>query len=239
MKFTSILATASVAVLVAACGVNSTSTADQVKVPAQQTTKEAKVFDGAILEGLTAANYKLDKTHAFLTASVDHSGGLSDYLITFTDYDAKLFLDPADVSKSTIEVTIDPSEIFVNYPADYKAGHADSGFETWAEDISKNDKWLNSTAFPEITFKSTKVERSGDATGKITGDLTFLGVTKPVTLDVLFRGSADNRWGPGKIVGFDAETIFKRSDFGLGTYIPMIGDEIELAFSAEFQQVTE
>ncbi len=236
MKKASILSSISLAVLLTACG------AESVKVdsvPAQVTTEEPKTFDNASLEGLTASKYVIDKTHAYLAASVDHSGGLSDYYITFTDYDAEIYLDPADLEKSTVAVTIAPSEIFVNYPADYKASHANTGFDSWAEDISNSESWLNATKFPEITFKSTSVERTGDMTGEVTGDLTFLGVTKPVTLDVTFRGNADNQWAEGKIIGFDAETTFKRSEFGLGTYIPMIGDEIELTFSAEFKSVAE
>ena len=207
-------------------------------VPAAKETGEAS-FDSAILDGVPAASYALDKNHAFLSVSVDHSMGLSDYTIVFDDYDATVTLDPDDLSQSSVSVSINPAEIYVTYKSDYKATHHDSAYETWEQDISMNPNWLNAGAFPEITFASTSVTQTGDNTGKVTGDLSFLGVTKPVTLDVMFRGSGDNRWGPGKILGFDASASFLRSDFGNSTYAPAIGDEIELSFSAEFKQVVD
>lgn len=215
-------------------------TADTVSTtPAQAATTEVVAFDDTALAGLETADFALDKNHAFLSAAVDHGMGLSDYTIVFKDYDATLSFNAEDLSASSISVTINPAELFVVYTGDYKAGHGDSPYETWDEDIAMNPQWLNAGEFPEITFVSTSVERTGDSSGVLTGDLTFLGVSKPVSLDITFRGNADNRWGPGKILGFDASTTFNRSDFGNSTYIPVIGDEIELEFSAEFMQIVE
>ncbi len=235
MQIKHLLLTASAVTLLAACSADSQSTEPAEADTVTSEATETSTYDNAALEGIPAGTYALDPTHAYLAVSVDHSGGLSDYFITFTDYDATINLDPETLENSTISVMINPKEIFVNYPADYKEGHADSGFDSWSEDITMNENWLNAGEYGEITFESTSVERTGDSTGSVTGDLTFLGVTKPVTLDVVFRGGTENSYGPGHIIGFDATTDFKRSDFGNDTYIPMIGDEIELEFSGEFR----
>ena len=72
----------------------------------------------------------------------------------------------------------------------------------------------------------------------MTGDLTFLGVTRPVTLDVTYNGVARMPWAPDQDkIGFSATTTLKRSDFGMGAYIPNIGDEVEVIIEAEFAEV--
>ena len=124
-----------------------------------------------------------------------------------------------------------------NYPGDYKAGHADSQWESWNEDVSRDAKWLNADEFPEITFVATDIARTGDLTGTVTGDLTLLGVTKPVTLDVTYNGVANPPWfGERDVIGFDASATVQRSEFGMAAYIPNISDAVTVEFSGEFLQ---
>ncbi|KAK0330672.1 hypothetical protein LTR94_031921, partial [Friedmanniomyces endolithicus] len=104
---------------------------------------------------------------------------------------------------------------------------------SWSEDIAKNKVFLNATAFPQITFKSTKVELTGTRTAKVTGDQTFLGVTKPVTLDATFNGDLEKHpFVPAPAIGFSAEGKFKRTDFGMA--LGPVGDEVTIRFDAEF-----
>ncbi|WP_300395939.1 YceI family protein [Henriciella sp.] len=188
------------------------------------------------LEDVAAGSYSLDNNHAFLTWTVVHNG-LSDYTVNFTDFDANLDFNPEDPASSSIEVTIDPMEVETNYPGDYKAGHPDSGFESWNEALAKDDRFLNGDEYGEIKFVSTGAETTGDTTGTVTGDLTFLGVTKPVTMDVTYNGVTNYPWYDGRdTIGFTATTTISRSEFGQESLAGMISDEVMIEFSGEFLQ---
>ncbi len=85
-----------------------------------------------------------------------------------------------------------------------------------------------------MTFASTGVEVTGENTGKLTGDLTLLGVTKPVTLDVTFNQAGPHPFDPSKIVaGFSASGEINRSDFGMAYAPPAIGETVELTIEIE------
>jgi polyisoprenoid-binding protein YceI len=184
-----------------------------------------------------AGNYTLDKGHASVIWRVKHLG-LSKYTARFTDFDAQIVYDPANPAASSVSAAINPASVKTDYPGDYKAGHADSKFATWDEDLAKNPNWFNSVAHPKITFTSTGVSKLTGSTGTITGDLTFLGVTKPVTLDVTYNGTLAKPWMQGlNSVGFSAKTVLKRSDFGMTGGIPQLGDEVEVIIEAEFDEV--
>ncbi len=184
-----------------------------------------------------AGTYKLDPTHASITWKVDHFG-LSKYTARFKKFDATLTFNPQDVSANAIEVTIDPLSVETDYPGDYTATHQGTPYASWNEDLGKDAKWLNGAAFPVITFKSTGAMQTSPTTGTVTGDLTFLGVTKPVTLDVTYNGVAQMPWAPDQDkIGFSARTVIKRSDFGNTTFAPNIGDEVEVIVEAEFSEV--
>lgn len=172
-----------------------------------------------------------------MTVKVGHSGGISDYRISFTDFDGDLSFDPADPEASSLTFTINPLAVETNYPGDYKAGHAESQWESWNEDVSRDAKWLNADEFPEISFVATEITRTGDLTGTVTGDLTLLGETKPITLDVTYNGVANPPWfGERDVIGFDASTTVNRSEFGMAAYIPNISDAVTVEFSGEFLQ---
>ena len=189
------------------------------------------------LQGVAAGAYSLERSHAFLSFRVPHGNGLSQYRVALTDFDADLTFDPANPESSTLSVTINPMGVQTNYPGDYKATHADSAYESWNEDLARSPAWLNADAHPQITFTSTSVTRTGDQTGTVTGDLTFLGQTKPVTLNVTYNGVANAPWfGERDLIGFNATTTLTRSEWGMTTFLPLVGDEVTIAFSGEFLQ---
>lgn len=188
------------------------------------------------LKDAAAGTYSVEKTHAFLTASVSH-GGLSDYRMDFTDFDATMTFDPSDASKTSIEFSVNPASVATHYSGNYKAGHANSGYETWDEQLSRDAKFFNSDNFPKAIFKSNKVRRTGPYSAKVKGDLTFLGMSKPVTFDVTYNGVGNKPWyGEMDLIGFNADATISRSEFGLTAMKGGIGDEVTISFSGEFLQ---
>jgi len=175
---------------------------------------------------MPAGVYSLDKTHASLIWRVKHAG-LSNYTARFKSFDADITFDPKDVTKSSVKAAIDPASLETDYAA------------TAEKDFNKNliteEKWFNAGKFPQITFASTKIEKTGENTGKIHGDLTLLGVTKPVVLDAVFNGAyVQQPFSQKPTLGFSATGSLDRSDWGMDTYVPAIGDKVEIIIEAEF-----
>jgi polyisoprenoid-binding protein YceI len=175
-----------------------------------------------------AGDYTLDKSHANLEFKVNHLG-FSHYTARFADFDAKLKFDPAHPEASTVEATIDPRSLTLPTPP--------AGFK----DELTGKAWLDVGPYPAITFRSTKVEMSGLYSAKVTGDFTLHGVTKPVTLDVVFNGGyAGHPMDPHARIGFSAHGTFNRSDFGIGFGVPAPGstmgvsDAVDVGIEAEF-----
>lgn len=227
------------AIALAACGgASDAPTIEGAATPPVETeTTSSEAGLHPLLADVAAGAYSLEKNHAFMAVTVGHNGGISQYRISFTEFDADLNFDPAAPESSSLSFSVNPMALETNYPSDYKAGHADSQWESWNEDVSRDAKWLNADAFPEITFVTTDITKTGDLRGTVTGDLTLLGVTKPVSLDVSYNGVANPPWfGERDVIGFTANTTVKRSEFGMAAYIPSISDDVTVEFSGEFLQ---
>lgn len=185
----------------------------------------------ALAQTAPVGDYGVDKTHASLTWKIVHQG-LSNYTARFTSFDATLTFNEADVSKSKLSVTIDPKTVETDYAKQRPAGNTTD----FNKEIADEANFFNSGKYPKITFVSTKITKTGDKTGKATGDLTFLGVTKPVTLDVTFVGGRnDPRSGKYK-VGFSASGVVKRSEFGMAFGQAFLSDDVKIQVEAEFVQ---
>jgi len=184
-------------------------------------------FSPAALASDVAApsgTYAMDPTHASITWKVNHFG-LSNYTARFTKFDVKLKLDVEDVSKSTVSASIDPVSVRTDHPAG-------SDFDT---EISKDVKFLNAANFPTIEFVSKIIEKTGEKTALIHGEITMLGVTKPLTLAATLNGSmAAHPYAKVPAIGFHAEGSLKRSGFGFTHLIPYVGDDISFVIEAEF-----
>ncbi|MGE0666540.1 MAG: YceI family protein [Sphingomonadales bacterium] len=175
-----------------------------------------------------AGAYTLDKSHASVVFTVNHLG-FSLYTAQFRSFDAKLEFDPAKPETGTVEATIDANSLELPSPPE--------GFT----DTLKGPQWLDTAKYPVITFKSTKVEPTGDNTARITGDFSLHGVTKPVTLEATYNGGyAGHPMDPNARIGFSAKGTFKRSDFGIAYGVPApgttmgVGDEVTVMIEAEF-----
>lgn len=186
----------------------------------------SSTVQAAPVADVPAGTYVLDKTHASLTWKVSHLG-LSKYTARFIAFDAKLEFDPNAVEAAKLTAEIDPTSIRTDYPfADKK---------NFDNILATESTWFNAPKFPKITFTSTKVERTGEKTGKVTGDLSLLGVSKPVTLDVTFNGGMKEQpFAKKPALGFSAKGTIKRSDWGMGYLVPNVGDEVELLLEVEF-----
>ena len=176
---------------------------------------------------LPAGHYVLDKTHASVVAKIKHMG-FSNYQFRFTKVDASFDYDPKAPEAAKISVTIDPASVDTSTGAD--------AFGLKFNKELAGDGWLEANKFPTATFVSTKVEPGAGQTGKVYGDFTLHGVTKPVVLDVTFNGVGSG-FVPGSVkTGFSASTTIKRSEFGVTKYVPLIGDDVQLNIEVEFDK---
>jgi polyisoprenoid-binding protein YceI len=170
-------------------------------------------------QALRAGAYTLDKEHASLVFKVDHLG-YSAYLGRFEHFDAALDFDANDPAAARVEATVDIASLDV----------ANDGF---AKTLTGPD-WFDAGRFPQASFRSTTIERTGDNTGRMTGDLTLRGVTAPVTLDVVFNGGAQDFLRGGYVVGFSAKGAFSRKAFGVDKFDGLVGDTASIEIEAEF-----
>lgn len=170
--------------------------------------------------GLAAAeSYVIDSTHAHAGFRVSHFG-YSTTLGQFRDISGTLEFDQTNPATGSVEVTIQTASV-------------DTANDARDEHLRKAD-FFNVEEFPTMTFKSTNIELTGEKTAKITGDLTLLGVTKPVTLDATFNQAAPHPMDNTRYVaGFSATGSLKRTDFGMAYAAPAISDDIALIIEVE------
>ncbi|ENU92429.1 YceI family protein [Acinetobacter vivianii] len=163
-------------------------------------------------------DYKIDPTHTATVFSWNHFG-FSTPSANFTDIQGVIKVDNAKPANSSVEVTIPLSSVNTNVPA------LDKEFQ--------EEAWFNAAKYPNITFKSTKVETKDKKHFKITGDLTVKGVTKPVVLDAVLNKQGEHPMAKVPAIGFNATTSFNRSAFGIGNYVPNVGDKITVNITTE------
>ncbi|MFV5384092.1 YceI family protein [Acinetobacter junii] len=175
----------------------------------------------AIASSVTLAvpvDYKIDPTHTATVFSWNHFG-FSTPSANFTDIQGVIKVDNAKPSNSSVDVIIPISSVNTNVPA------LDKEFQ--------EEAWFNAAKYPNITFKSTKVETKDKKHFKITGDLTVKGVTKPVVLDAVLNKQGEHPMAKVPAIGFNATTSFDRSAFGIGNYVPNVGDKITVNITTE------
>lgn len=165
-----------------------------------------------------ADHYEFDKEHTNIMFHINHIG-FSDMIGLMNNFNGSFEFDPKQPEKSKIDVTLHPSGIRTS------SSKLDSELQ--------GEKWFNTAKFPDIHFVSTAIKTTGANTGDVTGNLTMLGVTKPVTLHVHFNKSDYHPITNMLVSGFSADTTIKRSDFGLSMGIPMVSDEVRIEIQTE------
>lgn len=174
-----------------------------------------------LTDGITASKsfkYTLDPAHTQVMFAVSHLG-FSFSHGRFDKFDGSFTFNAAQPETSEIEATIDINSL-------------DMGSAEWDKHLKSAD-FFNAEKFPTMTFKSTKIEKTGEKTGTVTGDLTLMGVTKPVTLEVRYNNSGVHPYNRNHIAGFSATGLIKRSDFGMKGGLPAVGDDVAIMIEVE------
>lgn len=170
---------------------------------------------------LRAGEYTLDKSHTTVLFKIQHLG-LSTYVGRFNDFDASLDFDPANPSDMQLQASVEIDSLDINNPG--------------LKDDLMGRTWFNQTRYPHAVFTTKSVVALSDKDFKFTGNLDWRGVVKPIDLTVTFHGGANNILTQKYTLGFSAKGAFKRSDFGMDAYIPIVGDEINIEVFSEFQR---
>lgn len=162
------------------------------------------------------ASYTIDPGHTYPYFKISHLG-FSTMMGRFNTTEGKMTFDEKKGSGS-VEITIDANSI-------------DTAHEKRDKHLRSPD-FLNTAEFPKITFKSTKASIKGGK-GSVEGNITIMGVTKPITLNVTAMNCGVHPFNKKDVCGFDATAKLKRSDFGIKYGLPAIGDDMELMLEVE------
>lgn len=162
--------------------------------------------------------YQIDPTHTATVFNWNHFG-FSTPSANFSDIQGTINVDNAKPANSSVDVTIPLSSLNTNVKA--------------LDEHLKTADFFNAEKYPNITFKSTKVQALGKNKYKITGNLTIKDVTKPVVLDAVLNKQGVHPMTKAESIGFNATTSFNRSAFGVGAYVPNVGDKITVNITTE------
>jgi len=157
--------------------------------------------------------FNIDPMHTPVPFTYSHFG-FSNPTGRLEDIKGTVVVDQADWAKSSVSVTMPLSGLHTGVPK--------------LDEHMKTPDFFDAAKFPDVTFKSTKVSKTGAETLDIAGDLTVHGVTKPVTLHARVNKIGENKMISSTTAGFDADTTIKRSEFGVGKYVPMVSDEVKV-----------
>lgn len=164
--------------------------------------------------------YQFDKGHTNILFFIDHLG-FSKMVGEFRSFDGVLNFDPENPAASSVQINIQVNSV----STDVKA----------LDEHLQKPEFFNAEQFPAMSFNSTAVTTAGDGKLKVVGDLTLLGVTKPVTLDVTVNKAAPHPFTKAPAAGFSATATLKRSDFGMSAMLGMLGDDVSIRIETEAQ----
>ena len=173
------------------------------------------------IAGFSAAqtqSWAIDPAHSSADFAVRHLG-ISTVRGNFSKVSGKVSYDAADLSKSSIEATIDATTI-------------NTRIETRDKDL-RSPNFFDVEKFPTITFKSKRIESAGAGKLHVTGDLTMHGVTKELVLDVNGPSAAIKDPSGNPRMGAEATTKINRRDFGINGGTTTVGDEVQITLDVE------
>lgn len=175
----------------------------------------------ALSAGAYAQTWTLDKAHSSLGFSITHLT-VSEVDGSFKDFDAAIQSNKPDFSDATFTLTAQATSI--NTDNEKRDEHL------------RSPDYFDVASHPTVSFKSRKLQKAGKDQYKVLGDLTMHGVTKPVVLNVSFRGPAVHPMSKKTFAGFKATGTVKRSDFNIapGTGAAILGDEVNIVANGEF-----
>lgn len=180
----------------------------------------AALLSAALAAPVAAApvEYTLDPTHTQVEITWNHLG-FSNITARFDEVEGSFTYDAENPEASSASATV-------------KIASIDSGVDKLDQHLQAGD-FFDAEKFPTATFASTRAEAAGEGKLRLSGDLTIHGVTLPVTFDVTLNRFAEHPMRKVPAGGFDASLTIKRSDFGVGAYVPNISDEIRIEITGE------
>jgi len=200
-------------------------TTDKMKDSAKSAADTAKSMKpsapGVDISAAPSGTYIAEATHAYIAFSYSHQG-FSNPILRWKKFDGKLELDSSNPENSSLMVSIPTNAI-------------DSGVAKFDEHLVSAD-FFDAANHPTITFTSTNMKQIRTGTGRVTGDLTIKGNTKPITLDVKLNKVGKHFRSGKDMFGISAIGNLKRSEYGVDKYAPM-GDDVKLMIEVEFQKV--
>ncbi len=174
---------------------------------------------GAFAAPAAAADtYGFDPNHSQVRFTYDHMG-FANILGLIGGIEGELVYDAEQPANSRVSATIPIAGIR-------------TGVEKMDQHLNADD-FFDVARFPTATFTSTKVEAAGEGRLKVTGTLTIRDVSREVVLDVTLNGRGEHPMRKTPAIGFDARTALKRSEFGVGKYVPAVGDDVEVSITVE------
>lgn len=171
-------------------------------------------------------SWQIDLAHSHIDFSVRHLM-IAKVRGTFEKFSGTFGLDVDHLANTTVDVEIDAASISTREPK--------------RDEHLKSPDFFNVEKFPVLNFKSSRVEITGDKNFKLFGDLTIIGNTKPVVLDVEYYGMAKSPWGATS-AGFSGKTKINRKDWGLNWNQALeaggvlVGDDVEVNIELELIQ---
>lgn len=168
-----------------------------------------------------AGTYAVEPTHTQVGFTLLHLG-FSYYSGVFSGVSGTLQLDPTHPDAARLDVTIPISSV--------------STTSAKLDDELKGSAWFDAAAHPIATFSSTRVTPTGPGHADIAGILTLHGVSRPEVLKARFVGAGVNPLDKRYTVGFEATGAVRRSDFGVKTYVPLVGDDVQLTIAGAFER---
>jgi polyisoprenoid-binding protein YceI len=169
---------------------------------------------------VSAGTYQLDPSHTLVAARVNHMG-FSTTTVRFPKASGTFVYDPAHPQASSLDVTIDTASLSSDWTA--------------RDNDLKSPAFFNVAAFPQARFVASSLLPVDNSHARIDGQLTLLGVTRPVDLTVTLLAAGKGMMGDQR-AGFEAHAHINRSDFGMKTFLPMVGDGVDIAIDAEFSK---
>ena len=168
------------------------------------------------LPALAADTYKIDAVHSNVGFKVRHLG-ISTVPGQFNAFSGTVVLEPADLSKSSVTLTIDAASIYTKM--DMRDNHL------------KTADFFDVAKYPTLTFQSTSVKKAGEGLLTVTGNFTLHGVTKTITVPATYATGPGMK--PGTfIASFGSDFTIKRSEYGM-TGSPVVGDEVKISLDFE------
>jgi polyisoprenoid-binding protein YceI len=178
----------------------------------------AGLLGAAVSVQAAPVTYKLDPSHTMVLFSWNHFG-YSNPTADFGLGEGTLVFDEQHPAASSVQVSLPLAMLDTHVPA--------------LDKHLKEPDFFNAVKYPVVTFKSTAVQPLGGNKFKVTGNLTVHGVTKVVVLDATLNKIGPHPMSKAQSIGFDATASIKRSDFGMGAYVPNVSDAVNIRITTE------